>query len=288
MYEIERSRRRRHDWRWTARRLMALVGLVGIVASGVFWFPIQHALTDDLIVSGVMTILLALMPAACWAFLVPSTPAGMLLQRYNAQTWGFLATGAIAVFLLAYEVHLMNAWWLAQPVAADSGMVPWQIGVLLIAFIFLPALCLPAVTSDEMLEQIRQHRIVQKYKLETEAEIAILRSQLLESQRKAAVGIARLTMEEREELAGVMRGLLAGIDGTMEDLAASVHRLTGTHLELDYLEDSSEIADILSFVERSLVEDVVPKPRRRGDTAMRAVLAAQPTGAAPASDRRAA
>jgi hypothetical protein len=121
------------------------------------------------------------------------------------------------------------------------------------------------VTSEELVEQVRQAHLVRRYELQTQADIAILRATLLRAQEKALIGFANLTVQEREELASVMRGLIKGIDATLRDIGESVKTVSGATIPFNSLEDNEDIRQYLDFVAETLTENSL-LPRRTSAT----------------------
>jgi hypothetical protein len=95
---------------------------------------------------------------------------------------------------------------------------------------------------------------VKRYELQTQADIAILRNTLLRAQEKALIGFANLTVQEREELASVMRGLVRGIDSTMKEIATSVKTVSGATIPFSSLEDNDQIKGYLDYIGDALTE----------------------------------
>jgi len=159
-----------------------------------------------------------------------------------------------ALFLLYYSFDIQYAWWSAQQVVAESGYVLPQVLVGIIGFVIIPALLWTPVTSDELVEQVRQAHLVKRYELQTQADIAILRNTLLRAQEKALIGFANLTVQEREELASVMRGLVRGIDSTMKEIATSVKTVSGATIPFNSLEDNDQIKGYLDYIGDALTD----------------------------------
>jgi hypothetical protein len=88
--------------------------------------------------------------------------------------------------------------------------------------------------------------------LQTQADIAILRNTMLRAQEKALVGFANLTADEREELAGTMRGLVTGIDRTLREIGQSVKTVSNATIPFHSLEDNDDIRDYLDYIHDSL------------------------------------
>ena len=83
---------------------------------------------------------------------------------------------------------------------------------------------------------------MRRLELMTEAEITILRQQLLHAQVQALVGMANLTVQERAELAGAMRGIVRGIDGSLEQLAVSLESYGVLAGGFDALDDNQAVS----------------------------------------------
>ena len=239
---------------WTSKQILALLAVGCMGWSAVFWWGIQSTLMPgNKLVATAFTAILVLAPPSLVSFLIPWSPGGMLLQKVNARTWGYGAVAACSAYLLYYSFQLQWAYWAAQPVVAESNLVYQQVFVGMIGFIIIPALLWTPVSSDELVEQVRQAHLVKRYELQTQADIAILRATLLRAQEKALVGFANLTVDEREELAGVMRGLVGGIDKTLREIGQTVKTVSGCALPFDgFLEDNEDIRDVLDYISESL------------------------------------
>ena len=91
-----------------------------------------------------------------------------------------------------------------------------------------------------------------------EADIAILRATLLRAQEKALVGFANLTLDEREELAAVMRSLVGGIDRTLREVGQTVKTVSGVAMPFDgMLDDNEDIRDVLEYISESLTRSTL-------------------------------
>ena len=131
----------------------------------------------------------------------------------------------------------------------------------IIGFIIIPALLWTPVSSDELVEQVRQAHLVKRYELQTQADIAILRATLLRAQEKALIGFANLTVQERQELAAVMRSLVAGIDNTLREVGQTVRTVSGVAMPFDgLLEDNAEVRDVLDYITESLESTALAVP----------------------------
>jgi hypothetical protein len=249
---IRGQRRRPAGFQFTSKTLLGILAFVALCGSAVYWWGVQSQLTDNRMVAFAYTAILVLAPPSLVSFLIPWSPAGMLLQKVNARTWGYAVVIACAAFLIYYSFSIQTSWWAAQPVVYNSELVPLQVLVGVIGFIMIPALLWTPVTSEELVEQVRQAHLVKRYELQTQADIAILRATLLRAQEKALIGFANLTIEEREELAAVMKGLVTGIDRTLREVGQSVKTVSGAMIPFDALEDNEDVQEILDYIGESL------------------------------------
>jgi len=122
-----------------------LLAILAFVASGEVlrrsWGGVQSQLTDNQIVAVAFTAILVLAPPSLVSFLIPWSPAGMLLQKVNARTWAFPVIIGCALYFLYYAFQLQWAWWAAQPVVAETNLVYQQVLIGMIGFIIIPACC---------------------------------------------------------------------------------------------------------------------------------------------------
>jgi hypothetical protein len=251
---IRGQRRRSPGVQFTSKTLLAMLALIAMAGSAVYWWGVQSVLTDNRVVALAFTAILVLAPPSLVSFLIPWSPGGMLLQKVNARTWGYLVVIACSLYLLYYSFQIQWSWWAAQPVVADTGLIYQQVLIGIIGFIIIPALLWTPVTSEELVEQVRQAHLVKRYELQTQADIAILRATLLRAQEKALIGFANLTVDEREELAAVMRSLVGGIDRTLREVGQTVKTVSGVAMPFDgMLDDNEDIRDVLEYISDSLV-----------------------------------
>jgi hypothetical protein len=257
------QRRRGGGWQFTAKSLLALLAVIAMGGSAVYWWGVQSQLTSNWIVAGAFTAILVLAPPSLTSFLIPWSPGGMLLQKINARTWGYTVVIGAALYLLYYSFEIQYSWWASQPTVASTGLILQQVIIGIIGFIIIPALLWTPVTSEELVEQVRQAHLVRRYELQTQADIAILRATLLRAQEKALIGFANLTVQEKEELAGVMRGLVKGIDQTLRDIGDSVKTVSGATVPFSSLDDNDDIRGYLDYISDSLTDNAL-LPRRTG------------------------
>ena len=263
---VRGQRRRSSGFQFTSKSLLAILASMAMIGSAAYWWGIQSQLTPHMIVAAAYTAILVLAPPALVSFLIPWSPAGMLLQKVNARTVGYVVVIGCAAFLLWYSYSIQTSWWKAQPVVASADLVNPQVLIGIIGFIIIPALLWTPVSSDELVEQVRQAHLVKRYELQTQADIAILRATLLRAQQHALVGFANLTVDEREELTAVMRSLVSGIDTTLREVGQTVKIVSGVQLPFDgFLDDNEDIRGVLDYIADSLTRTALRADDDDGD-----------------------
>ncbi len=255
--DMVRGQRRRGGGgiQFTAKTLLAVLACVAMIGSAVYWWGVQRQLTDNLVVAGAFTAILVLAPPSLTSFLIPWSPGGMLLQKMTAKTWGYGVIIGAALFLIYYSFEIQYSWWAAQPTVAETGLIWQQVVIGIIGFILIPALLWAPVSTDELVEQVRQAHLVKRYELQTQADIAILRNTLLRAQEKALKGFANLTVQERTELVAVMDGLVTGINQTLHDIGQSIKTVSGATIPFESLDDNEDIQRYLDYVYESLTQE---------------------------------
>src|SRR5262245_8453224 len=157
---IRGQRRRNPSFQFTSKTLLAGLVLIAMGGSAVYWWGVQSVLTENRAIALAFTAILVLAPPSLVSFLIPWSPGGMLLQKVNARTWGYLVVIACSLYLLYYSFQIQWSWWAAQPVVADTGLIYHQVLIGIIGFIIIPALLWTPVTSEELVEQVRQAHLV--------------------------------------------------------------------------------------------------------------------------------
>lgn len=263
---VRGQRRQPAGWQLNSKSVLVVLAVLGMLGSAVYWWGVQSSLTSNGPVAVAFTAILVLAPPALTTFLIPWSPGGMLLQKINARTWGYAVIIACSLYFLYYSGSIQYEWWSAQPVVRDTQLILQQVLIGLLGFVIIPALLWTPVTSEELVEQVRQAHLVKRYELQTQADIAILRATLLRAQEKALIGFANLTVQEREELAGVMRGLVKNIDSELRQVGESVQSLARSTRPFASLTDNDDVAGYLSYVAEELKENaLLPRRTRRED-----------------------
>lgn len=250
---------------FTAKSILSLLAIVAMLGSAVYWWSVQSELTNNKMMALAFTAILVLAPPVLTSFLIPWSPGGMLLQKINAKTWGYAVVILAALYLIYYSFEIQYSWWATQQVVVDTGLVLQQVLIGIIGFIIIPALLWTPVTSEELVEQVRQAHLVKRYELQTQADIAILRRTLMRAQEQTLKGFANLTVSERQELADAMRGLVVGIDNTLKDIGASVKTVSGATVPFNSLEDNDDIREYLEYIHESLTHNELENSQHVND-----------------------
>lgn len=246
--------RRREPFQLTSKSMLAVLAVVAMAGSAAYWWGVQSQLTNNKVVAAAYTVILVLAPPALVSFLIPWSPAGMLLQKIHMKTVGYSVVIACSMYLIYYCYWIQSSWWAAQPVVADADLVNQQMLIGIIGFIIIPALLWTPISSDELVEQVRQAHLVKRYELQTQADIAILRSTLLRAQQLTLKGFANLSIIERQELSGVVYGLVGSIDRTLKEVGDTVQSVSGVAMPFDdMLDDNMDIRGILDYISDSLL-----------------------------------
>lgn len=253
-------RRRATSW-----NVLSWIAALFLTASLAFWFVLHWtslvvpgAGVPQAVVAVVMTLVYALALPLLLSMLVPTTPAGMLLQKTQWRTVGFPVIIGSALFLGWHARNLIFLWFASQPVigSAGAGQETAYTIACLIAFVVIPALAWVQATPEQWLAQIKQAHDVRKLELEQRGELAIIKARLLWAEQRAALSYAKLLPAEQEEIIKTMRGLFMGIADTQRAIArtvgvsADVERAMGIH-------GDGDIADALDYVERELEKPAV-------------------------------
>lgn len=261
---------RRFQRATVARSALDVIALIFLGCAFAFWgVAFWQLLTPPALLSllSIQAVVLALVYSLAtpllWSALVPSTPAGQLLQKTQWRTMGFAAIVS-AAFYLSYQAEaLIEAWLMAQPGVAEGNMARQLAFSLSIAFILIPALAWTQLTPERWLQQIQQAQQVKKLEMQQRGELAIIKATMVRAEILAAIGYANLLPAERDELYGTLRGMLMGASDSMRSIVKTLG--LSADLERSIMGDN-EIADRLDYVKQAI--DVVPEiaPRAREST----------------------
>jgi hypothetical protein len=253
------------------RTVLDGLAIVFLACSTCFWFvlhwaalvgtglPGAHQLPQA-VVAVAMTLIYAFALPLLLSMLVPTTPAGQLLQKTMWRTIGFPVVIVSTVVLGFYAQALIRAWFESQPEVVAGNLTPAYMVAALVGFIVIPALCWVQVTPERWIREVEQAHQVRKLELMQRGELAIVKARLLWAEQKALIGYAKLLPAEQKEVIDTMRGLLMGIGDTQR----AISRTLGIDGELERsIMGDREIADTLDYVSQQL-----EKPARSIDRAL--------------------
>ena len=207
------------DYLRTARRATVGVSALGwiallcLIASIAFWMALfvtllapPKALSPQTIQAGLAVITFSLVQPLLWSMLLPSSPAGALLQKQTWRTPGYAATIAAALFLSYHSFRWLSMWWQAQPQIESAGEAGMLAITSMIAAVLLPALAWCVVTPEQWIAQIEQARHVKRIEHAMRMEEAAMRATYARGVALLNAGLSNLTIEQRKELAGILGG----------------------------------------------------------------------------------
>lgn len=282
--------RRMHQVRraTVARSALDVIALIFLACSFVFWSvafyqllappQLLHLLTLQ---AGVLALVYALAAPLLLSALVPTTPAGQLLQKTQWRTFGFAAVVASAVFLFYQGEWMIESWLISQPAIAAAGMQRSLAISLSIAFVLIPALAWTQLTPERWLAQIQQAHAVKKLEMQQSGEIAIIKARLLWAEQKAALSYANLLPAEQAEIRDTLQGLLMGIADTQRGIA----RTLGISAEIERAYptlDDSTIADTMEHIAAKLEVPAHELQRSMMEAKQETIEQAEPAPAQPA------
>jgi hypothetical protein len=158
--------------------------------------------------AAVLALVYSLAAPLLLSMLVPTTPAGQLLQKTQWRTIGFPVIVGCALFLAYQAEYMLELWLTAQTAVREAGFARPMAISLMIAFVVIPALAWVQLTPERWLAQIQQAHQVKKLEMQQRGELAIIKASILSAERKALIGWANLLPLEREEVFNTIRGLL--------------------------------------------------------------------------------
>lgn len=244
-----------------ARSALDVIALVflgcGIAFWGVaFWQMLGPPALLSLMSIQALVLALAFSLAAplLLSMLVPTTPAGQLLQKTQWATIGFYVILASALFLVYQAEQLIELWLYAQPGVQEAHFERRLAIVLVIAFVVVPALAWIQLTPERWVATVQQAHKVKKLEMQQRGELAIIKASLLRAESLAAIGWANLLPLEREEAVKSLRGLLMASSDTMRGIVRTLG--VSADLERSIMGDD-EIAAEMDYVTQSI--DVLPE-----------------------------
>jgi hypothetical protein len=249
----------------TARRAtvgvsaLGWVALLCLIASTAFWMALfiqllapSRLLSPQTIQAGLAVIAFSLVLPLLWSMLLPSSPAGRLLQKQTWRTPGYAATIAAALFLTYHAWRWLSSWWQAQPNVADAGEAGMLSITSMIAAVLLPALAWCVTTPEQWIAQIEQARHVKRLEMAMKMEEAAMRASYARAVALLNAGLSNLTIEQRKELGGILGGFaraqqqaLTAIGQSWKDMYG-VEAIMGGTPDAQLVEQYSQVVSLLS------------------------------------------
>jgi hypothetical protein len=259
---MDMERRYRQLQRATvARSALDVIALIFLFSGFAFWGVAfwqllgPPALLSLLSIQAiVLALAFSLAAPLLLSMLVPTTPAGQLLQKTQWATIGFYVILGAALFLVYQSEQLIETWLYAQSAIAAAH---WEVRlavVLTIAFVVIPALAWVQLTPERWVASVQQAHAVKKLEMQQRGELAIIKASLVRAELLAARGWAELLPLEKEEAIQSLRGLLMASSDSMRAITRTLG--VSADLERSIMQDD-EIADQLDYVTRSI--DVLPE-----------------------------
>ena len=240
----------------TSMTVLDLGAWAGLMAGVVFWsnffyVMIQPALLTDWLQTLVMAVGYAIVLPMLLSTLVPSTPAGMLLQQTRARSWGFVATIGATLFLCWHALTVLQAYWASKPNAASTGQdMALAIGSLII-FVLVPALAWVQAAPDRWVAEVQSAMAVRRLKMAHEANIMAAKTQYLRTISLLRRGVANLSAQEHAELAGGLVMFQRAENEAIGTIVDTLEAMTGISTGVRILEDA-ELEQAYTGITRQL------------------------------------
>ena len=246
---------RRHA---TARNALEVLAIVFLLASFAFWSVAYWQLLSPpalLSLQSVQVVVLALVfslaAPVLWTALIPTTPAGQLLQKTQTRTAGFAVTVGAAIYLSYVAVRLLLQWLNSQPGVAENDLARFLAVALALAFILIPALAWTQVAPERWLAQIQQAHQVKRLELLQSGELALIRVKLLRAKQLAAAGWANLSPREEREIVETQRALFLSIADSQRAIAGTLRDAIGFDADFGIMSDA-QVNDAMDYVAQQL------------------------------------
>lgn len=205
----------------------------------------------------VLALVYSLAAPLLLSMLVPTTPAGQLLQKTQWRTIGFPVIVGCACFLSYQAEYMIELWLYAQTAVREAGFARPMAISLTIAFVVIPALAWVQLTPERWLQQIQQAHAVRKLEIQQSGELAIIKTRMVWAKQKAAVDYANLLPLEQKEIMDTMRALFMSIGDTQRSIAGTLG--ISADIERGMMDDTA-IADHLDHVAHALTAREVALP----------------------------
>lgn len=240
----------------TATSILDVGSWIGLFAGIIFWgnfFLLMLAPTTVLEVALALGLAIgySVVLPMLLSTLVPSTPAGMLLQQTKWRTFGFAATVGITGFLGYHALMILWAWWASRPTVEQTGQaLPLAIGSLII-FVFVPALSWVQAAPDRWVAEVQAAMAVRRLKMAHEANIMAAKTQYIRALSLLRRGVANLTAAEQQEVAGTLIAFQRAENEAIGAIVDTLEVMTGVSTGVDLIDDE-QLADAYAGITQKL------------------------------------
>lgn len=229
------------------------------------------------------TVVFALVLPLFWSMLLPSSPAGRLLQKQQWATPGYAAVVAAALFLTYHSGRWLFTWQSVQPNVRDAGEAAMLTGTSLIGTVLLPALAWCVTTPEQWVAQIEQARHVRRLEHAMRMEEAAMRASYARAVALLNAGISNLTIEQRRELGGILGGFARAQQQALYAIGQSwkemygVESLMGGTPDPQIVEQYTQVVSLLAeggnAMDETAILATLPAPVDRADEETREYIA---------------
>jgi hypothetical protein len=229
--------------------VLGWVALACLTLNGAFWGTLMWGLlappallSAQTLQAALAIVAFALVLPLFWSMLLPSSPAGRLLQK---QTWrlpGQLAVTFAAVFLTWMAATWLRLWWGAQPNIADAGQDLFLTITSLIAGILVPALSWCVMTPEQWVAQLEQARNVKRIEHAMQMEETAMRAAYARAVSLLNADLCNLSIAQRQELASILGAFARTQQQALASIAASWNDMYGVECQLTTIPDKKLLA----------------------------------------------
>jgi hypothetical protein len=241
------------------RSALGWIAFICLAASIAFWAAMfidllapPRLFSPEAIQAGLAVIAFSLVQPLLWSMLLPSSPAGRLLQKQTWRTPGYTAVICAALFLTYHSWRWSYAWWEGRPDPAIQHEAVMLAITSLIAAVLMPALAWCVVTPEQWIAQIEQARHVKRLELAMKMEEAAMRATYARAVTLLNAGLSNLTIEQRREVGGILAGFaraqqqaLTAIGRSWKDMYG-VEAIMGGTPDAQLVEQYSQVVNLLA------------------------------------------
>jgi hypothetical protein len=196
----------------TAISVLDKIAIFCLGASFLFWAvlyftliaPPLPQLAPQTFVALALTVMSALIIPLFWSILVPTTPAGQLLQKTQWGTIGFWVILGAALYMTWYANQWIGLWWFNQSVIRENNLDGPVTIFCLIGFVLVPSLAWTVVTPERWLLQIHQAREVRKIERMMQLEDLSYKAMIARTRAILNAELAGSAVSRIPELAGLL------------------------------------------------------------------------------------